>query len=217
MTPTLPPKPTGVPFAAPPATLGNGAPVPETDWNNFSTLAEAQTQIKRCQRAILRIPGAVITTPLQIAEMSSSLGYSLTSPFDFSNPASIGCLVITGGVTVTPPPPVAGEPAPPSFYGQISDLVGNIFAREWVPDLEQYDRNVTPSMTPPYDPPQRLLKTPKKKGKSGWVVTVNGHIWPPSQVRDSKFPTKAQAKALQKEVKKEMGRATVKIRNVEQL
>ena len=64
---------------------------------------------------------------------------------------------------------------------------------------------------------RQLLKNPKKRGKQGWVVTVNGHIWPPSQVSGSKFPTKAQAKKLQKSVKAEMGKATVKIRNVEQI
>jgi hypothetical protein len=145
LTPTLPPKPTGVPFAAPPATLGNGAPVPETDWNNFATLAEAQSMLKKYQRCVLKIPGAVITSPLAITEMSAALGYNLTSPFDFSNPASVGCLVITGGITVAPPPPVAGEPAVIPFYGQLSDLVGDIYSRQWVPNLEEYDRNYTQS------------------------------------------------------------------------
>jgi hypothetical protein len=62
-----------------------------------------------------------------------------------------------------------------------------------------------------------MKHTAKNKNKRGFVVTVNGSIWPPSQVRGPKFPTKAQAKKLAKEVKKEMGKATVRIREVEQL
>ena len=49
----------------------------------------------------------------------------------------------------------------------------------------------------------------------GYVVTVNGKIWPPSQVRGSRFPTKAQAQRLRKTVKSEMGKATVRVQRIE--
>jgi hypothetical protein len=146
LTPTLPPKPTGVPFAEPSTVvLGNSSPLPPQDWNNCSTLAEATSLLKRYQRAVLKIPGAAITQALQIVEMSAALGYVLTTPFQVTNPDSVGVLVITGLITVTPPPPAPGEPAPASFSGQLSDLAGNVYERMWVPDQEQFDRNYTQS------------------------------------------------------------------------
>jgi len=139
------PQPTGVvPFIDPSAfaTQGGGKIQPQ-NWTRFSTTAEAQDMLAQYNAAIAAIPGA--SASLAIVEQSAVDGFVLNTPYDPTNPNSVGDLVIGGSITINFQPIIQGEPTPQPISGTISDYVGDIFSRYWKPNMEEYDRNYTQS------------------------------------------------------------------------
>lgn len=136
------PQPTGVvPFIAPLALLGNGVAVPTQDWGDFATTTEAQEMLASFSSMIEALPGA--SSNVAIAEKAADLGYVLSTPYDQNDPNSVGALVLAGTVTIAPHPVIQGAPTGPMMSGQISVLLGDLFARQWKFNQNEYDRNYT--------------------------------------------------------------------------
>ena len=121
---------TGVPFSSPPATI-NGGKVPQQDWDRFCYRAQAVTMLTGVNAAIATVPSAKVLD-LAIVDNTAADGYALNQPLDPANPlpTDIADFWIYGHVSING-----------SNSQEIAEWAGELFKRQYVPDMGAGDRN----------------------------------------------------------------------------